>query len=138
MSDFAGQDLLIRTYAKSTLYPQRKNTVTAALIWDQQNGRFIVDDGKMYPYLNLEYLGQHVEKHDKLNYSFTIDYRYSLPVTQNWYIYRNGGYYSSCKTNNEKTLNYTFKEPGDYTVMYYLKTKLGNNEFWNFDQIHIE
>lgn len=138
LSEFAGQDLLIRTYAKSTLYPQRMNAVTAALIWDQQNGCFVVDDGTVYPHLNLEYLGQHVVKHDEHKYSFTIDYLYSLPSTQKWYVYRNGGYYSSYTTNNEKTLSYTFKEPGNYTVLYYLRTKMGNNEFRNFDQIHIE
>ncbi len=138
LSEYSGEDLLIRTYVKSNRYPQRKHMVTAALVWDNQCGQYFADDGTVYPYLNFERLGQSMEKTGGNSYLFTIDYRCSFPVQQRWYIYRNGGYYTNFTTVDENTLSYTFTEPGDYTVMYYLKTKLGDNEFWNFDQIHVE
>ena len=34
-------------------------------------------------------------------------------------------------------MEYEFTEPGKYTVMYYLKTPNGDNEFWNFEEIEV-
>ena len=54
-----------------------------------------------------------------------------------WYIYRNGGYYDNLSITDKKELTYTFDKPGKYTVMYYLTTLNGDNEFWNFEQIEV-
>ena len=138
LSGFSGEDLLVKAYVRSDVYPQRKSAIAAALIWDEASQSFRTDDGSRYPYLNLRYLGQHSDQTGENSYSFTIDYQYSLTVSQKWYIYKNGGYYAMKTTKDSDTLDYTFTEPGDYTIIYYLHTLTGDTEFRNFAQIHID
>ena len=86
----------------------------------------------------IEYRGQKAGQLDEDTFLFTVDYGYSLNSKIKWYVYRNGGYYTSLTKVNDPQLEYTFPEPGFYTVMYYLTTANGDNEFWNFEGINIK
>ncbi len=68
---------------------------------------------------------------------FEVDFDYSWDYSIRWYIYRNGVYYDT-KTTYTNALDYTFTQPGKYTVLYYLRTAGGNNEMWNFPEITVE
>ena len=131
-------DILVKCYIRSAQYPQRKSAMVAALVYDEATGTYRVDDATKYEFLNLEYHGQRCEKTGENTYRFEIDYDYSWNSSQRWYVYRNGTYYTVVATKNEHTLEYTFTEPGSYTVSYYLRTSNGDCEFWDFDAILIE
>lgn len=133
-----GTDVLVKCYVRSMQYPQRKSAMVAALVYDEDTGIYRVDDGTKYKFLNLEYQGQRYEKTGTNTYRFEIDYDYSWYSSQRWYVYRNGAYYTVVATKNEHTFEYTFTEPGSYTVSYYLRTSNGDCELWDFDAILIE
>ncbi|MGL4345853.1 MAG: heparinase II/III family protein [Cellulosilyticaceae bacterium] len=76
-----------------------------------------------------------VEQMGPANYRFEIVYEYFWKVSVKWYIYRNGSYYKMIRHNS--TLTYEFKEPGVYTVMYYIRTLNGEEEFWTVPPIQI-
>mgnify|MGYP001009850928 CR=1 FL=1 len=128
-------EYFVKAYVKSKL-GQRKSAIVAALHYDplSQSYQNVTDQ---YPYLNLAYNGQEFEKIDKRNYIFKVNFDYSWNYMIKWYIYRNGGYYDSLSITDKKELAYTFDKPGKYTVMYYLTTLNGDNEFWNFEQIGV-
>ncbi|MGL4738257.1 MAG: heparinase II/III family protein [Cellulosilyticaceae bacterium] len=69
------------------------------------------------------------------HYRFKIIYEYFWKTSVKWYIYRNGSYYKMIR--NSETMEYVFKEPGVYTVMYYLRTLNGEEEFWTVPSIQI-
>lgn len=126
----------IRAYAKDQ-YDQRKQKVICSITYDSQNNQW-VNNTVDYPYLNLKYNGQSYEHISDNKYRFTVDYDYSWNSQILWYIYKNGAGFDSFTTQNEKSMEYEFVEPGKYTVMYYLKTPNGNNEFWNFEEIEVK
>lgn len=126
---------LVKAYMSSQNGEQRSSSVIAAL---EKKGDSIVDVTDSYPYLNLEYLGHHVQQIDEKTYDFVIDFNYSWNFSVAWYIYKDGGIYFSESTSNTNHRKYSFSEPGTYTVMYYLKTPNGDNEFWNFSEIVIK
>lgn len=138
--DLSGEteDVLIKGYVRSTQYPQRKSAILAALVYDEDSMGYTVDSGEKYPFLNLQYYGHHFEQVSKDTYNFVIEYDYSWDTTQRWYVYRNGSYYTVLQTKNESSLEYTFTEPGEYTISYYLRTANGDYEFWDFPVVTIE
>lgn len=129
-------EYLIKSYVQDQ-YGQRKQSIIADIKYDDKTGEWI-DATNENPYLNLVYYGHHFEKLSDTKYIFTVDYDYSWTSEIVWYVYKNGAYYANSKTENENTLEFEFTEDGKYTIIYYLKTPNGNNEFWNFEEIEIE
>ena len=129
-------DFFIKAYAKDR-YNQRKQEVICSITYDSKSNQW-VNNTKDYPYLNLEYNGQSYEQISDNKYRFTVDYDYSWNSQILWYIYKNGAGFDSFTTQNENSMEYEFIEPGKYTVMYYLKTPNGDNEFWNFEEIEVK
>lgn len=70
-------------------------------------------------------------------YQFTAGLDYSLGYSLRWYVYRNGSYYSVQTISNANTFEYTFHEPGCYTVSYYIRTQSGDYEYWSFPSLQI-
>lgn len=68
-------------------------------------------------------------------YRFIIPYDYFWKTSVKWYIYKDGGYYTTI--TGENILEYEFTEPGSYTVMFYFKTLNGDLEFWNYKPLEI-
>lgn len=130
-----GKEYIIKSYVKNKS-GQRKQAIIADIAYNSENKEW-TDDTKKYPYLNLEYNGQSYKKISDNSYEFTVDYNYSLNSSISWYVYYNGSYLSSSSTYNEKTIQFDFNQPGKYTVIYYLRTSNGDNEFWNFEEIEV-
>lgn len=124
----------LKAYMKSATGSQRESRIIGAYKYD--NGQF-TDVSDEYHYLNLEYEGHHMEKTADNTYRFYVDYSYSWNSTIAFYIYKDGAGYDYVSKENENYFEYTFQEPGKYTIMYYLRTSNGDNEFWNFEQIEI-
>lgn len=120
-------EYLLKAYVKAK-NGQRKSAMIAEIANIAGDEAVLVSDGSLY---NLDYKGQTMEQIDESTYRFAVDFDYSWNFNIKWYIYRNGGYYTSLNSS-EKDLIYSFEEPGSYTVMYYLTTPNGDNEFWNF------
>ena len=120
-------EYLLKAYVKAK-NGQRKSAMIAEIANIAGDEAVLVSDGSLY---NLDYKGQTMEQIDESIYRFAVDFDYSWNFNIKWYIYRNGGYYTSLNSS-EKDLIYSFEEPGSYTVMYYLTTPNGDNEFWNF------
>ena len=96
-----------------------------------------VDNTENYPNLNLVYNGHSFKQLSERKFQFHVDFDYSLDSRILWYIYKDGAAYESFATQKEKNMEYEFIEPGNYTVIYYLKTANGDNQLWNFDEIKI-
>lgn len=127
---------LIRAYVKNS-NNQRIYKTVAVITYDDDEQRFI-DISSNYSYMNLIYNGHSYENIEGNKFVFNVDYNYSLASKIKWYIYKDGSYYDSILNENETMLEYEFTLPGDYTIMYYLTTEQGNNEFWNFPIITIK
>ena len=126
----------IKAYVRSENGRYRTSGIIAAI--SSRKDHIYEDVTSGFPYLNLEYNGQSFENISAKKYRFYIDFNYSWNSNINWYVYQNGGYYDSFSKINEKTMEYTFDEKGSYTVMYYLRTPDGDNEFRNFAEIVID
>lgn len=125
-------DYLLKAYVKSS-EGIRKSAIVAH--FTNENGLVMIDNAN--PDLwNLNRQGQDVTDIGNNNYRFDVHFDYLWSYRIKWYIYKNGGYYDLVSTT-EPYLNYTFNESGNFTVMYYLSTANGDNEFWNFSQIVI-
>lgn len=131
------KEYLIKAYTRSANQRATGSAIIARITYDQDSGKYGVVT-EQEEALNLVYNGQSLENLGDNTYRFTVDYDYAWNSEIKWYIYKNGGYYTVQRSENEKTLTYQFTEPGDYTVMYYLTTPNGDNEFWNFERITIE
>lgn len=129
-------DYLIKAYTKSQNNRYRCSRIVAAISYDSEKMQFenVTD---RFPFLNLKYNGQEMRRIGEKSYQFMVDYNYSWNSNIRWYIYRNGGYFTSFLTNNENEIEYNFEKPGKYTVIYYLSTPNGDNEYWNFPEIEI-
>lgn len=125
----------IKAYESSVTGNQRASKMIAAV---QKKGYRIENVTDQYPYLNLNYLGHSIEKTGKNKWKFTIHYNYSWNTSIAWYVYKDGGIFSSESIKDSNFVEYQFDEPGKYTVMYYLRTSNGDNEFWNFQQVIVE
>ncbi|MDE8731924.1 heparinase II/III family protein [Eubacteriales bacterium DFI.9.88] len=95
-------------------------------------------DTSNYPFLNLIYKGQHIEKIEEEGYTFIVDIEYSLNYKIKWYVYRNGVYEFVTLTENLNTFTYYFKKAGSYTVSYYIMTGSGENQMYSFKRIMIK
>lgn len=126
----------IRSYIKNEK-GQKKWDIIAKISYDDEKGEW-KNVSHDYPYLSLHYKGHNYEQLTRNQYKFKVDYDYSLNSSIRWYIYRNGIYYDVVELKNNNELEYTFNEPGTYTILYYLKTQEKNNEFWNFPIINID
>lgn len=126
---------LIKAYLLSSNGKERMSKIVAAV---QKDHNTILDATGNFPYLNLEYIGHTTEQLSNDTWRFTVNYNYSWNTSISWYVYKDGGYYFNEKTNNTNFKEYQFTEPGSYTVMYYLRTSNGDNEFWNFSQIIVQ
>ena len=124
----------VKAYMRAKEGNERTSKVVAAI---QKKDDIIVDITEEVPYLNLEYSGHDIEKVKEDTYKFSVHYNYFGNTSIAWYIYKDGGSYAFEKTNNVNFIEYHFTEPGSYTVMYYLQTPNGDNEFWNFGEIVI-
>lgn len=124
-------EYLLKAYVKSK-NGQRKSAIIAEIANVSGDEATVVNDGSVY---NLNYKGQTLEQIDESTYKFSVDFDYSWNFNIKWYIYKNGGYYTTMNSSG-RDLTYSFDEPGNYTVMYYLTTPNGDNEFWNFPIIN--
>ena len=70
-------------------------------------------------------------------YQFTAGLDYSLNYSLRWYIYRNGSYYTVQTIHDSNTFEYTFEEPGTYTISYYIRTQVGDYEYWTLPSFAI-
>lgn len=125
----------IKAYVSSKSGNQRTSKIIAAV---QKDGKKVENITAQYPYLNINYLGHFMEKTGENKWKFTVNYNYSWNTSIAWYVYKDGGIFSSQNIKNTDYVEYQFDEPGKYTVMYYLKTSNGDNEFWNFEQITVD
>lgn len=126
---------IIKAYMRVNKGNERTSEVVAVI---RKKDNMIMDITEEFPYLNLEYLGHNVEKIKDDTYKFSVYYNYFWNTSIAWYIYKDGGSYGYEQTNNVNFIEYHFSEPGSYTVMYYLRTPNGDNEFWNFEEIVID
>ncbi len=126
-------EYLLKAYMKAA-NGQRKSEIVAHILCE--NGELSIINTSS-EHWNLKYYNNSVEQISDSTYQFNINFDYSWNYTVRWYIYRNGGYYTNF-TTNEKHIEYTFDEPGNYTVMYYLTTPNGDNLFWNYPSVLIE
>jgi hypothetical protein len=126
---------IVRAYIKDSS-GQKTFGIVAVIGYNDKTHQF-ENISKYYPYMNLVYKGQSYKNISGNKYQFNVDYDYSMDSSIKWYIYRNGSYFETIKSDNNSTLNYEFTLPGEYTVMYYLTTNQGNNEFWNFPIITV-
>jgi|GEM_PF-1967656 Heparinase II/III-like protein. len=127
---------LVKAYIKNSA-GQKKYKIIGEIAYDEKAQKF-VNISKDYPYMNLVYNGQAYKNIGGNKYLFNVEYDYSLDSSITWYIYRDGSYVDTIKTDNTDKLEYEFTLPGDYTIMYYLTTKQGDNEFWNFPIITVK
>lgn len=128
-------DYLIKAYTKSKNGRYRCSNIVAEILYDEKAKTYELKDAAGF---NLVYLGHEYDKMNDNIFRFKVNFEYAWKYRVRWYIYRNGAYYESLQTENEAEIEYEFIEPGTYTVMYYLKTTNGNNEFWNFEEIEIK
>lgn len=126
---------IIKAYMRAKEGNERTSQIVAVI---QKEEDVIVDITEKVPYLNLEYLGQDIEKIEDNTYKFSVYYNYFWNTSIAWYIYKDGGSYGYEQTNNVNFIEYHFTEPGSYTIMYYLRTPNGDNQFWNFEEIVID
>lgn len=70
------------------------------------------------------------------DYTFTVNTNYFWNMKYKWYIYRNGAFYDN--ESDDEVLDYTFSEPGEYTVSFYVTTPNGDREYWNYPIIEIK
>jgi len=69
-------------------------------------------------------------------YNFTLKHQVPWDCVVGWYVYRNGASYEHISGKSQ--LNFTFTEPGTYTVMYRFKVRYFYEvEFGNFPEITI-
>lgn len=122
----------VKAYMRSANGKERASEIIYALKYENNE---LIDITYEFPFLNLEYMGNKIDKIDDNTWRFTVNYNYSWDTSISWYIYKDGGFYSSERTENINYREYQFTEPGSYTVMYYLRTSNGDNEFWNFEQV---
>lgn len=136
--EFTVQDdgiYLIKAYLLSANGKERTSKIVTAVQKDRDVLSNVTDK---FPYLNLEYIGHESEQISDDTWRFTVNYNYSWNTSISWYIYKDGGSYFSERTGDTNFREYQFTEPGSYTVMYYLRTSNGDNEFWNFSQVIVE
>lgn len=129
-------EYFVKAYTKSENGRYRCSSIVAVIMYDETTNQY-TDVTAEYPYLNLQYNGHKITQIDNYTYNFELDYNYSWNSNVRWYIYKNGGYYANFTTLNKKNMEYTFTEPGSYTVIYYLSTPNGDNEYWNFSALNI-
>lgn len=78
-----------------------------------------------------------VEKITDNKYKFFVDIKNMNKISSKWYIYRNGASYDFIG-NDKLELEYTFTEPGDYTVIYRINdVYFGEVEYNHFESIKI-
>lgn len=130
-------EYLVKAYTRSENGRYRCSNIIADIRYDEKNNLW-EDVTEEYPNLNLTYRGQEHEECGNNAYRFKVNIDYSWNYKILWYIYKGGGYFTSFVTENQDVMEYEFTEPGQYTVMYYLTTSNGDNEFWNFNEIKIE
>lgn len=125
----------VKAYMRSANGRERASEIIYALKYENDE---LIDITDEFPYLNLQYLGNEIERLNNDTWKFTVNYNYSWSTSIAWYVYKDGGIYLSERTQDTNYREYQFTEPGSYTVMYYLQTSNGNNEFWNFEQVVVE
>lgn len=128
---------LIKAYIQDKNGRYRTGRIVAEIGYDKNNDSYQIIQGTEND-LNLVYLGHEYKKGENNAYNFKVNFSYSWNYRILWYIYKDGSYYTNFVTENVSDMDYEFKEPGNYTVMYYLKTPNGDNEYWNFEEITIE
>ena len=121
---------------KSNNGAMRKSKIVAEINYDEEveNYTILNDSDKD---LNLIYNGHSSQKITEKKFKFNIDLHYDWNYRVKWYIYKNGGYYDNFTNNSKSSMEYTFDEPGVYTVMYYLTTSNGDNEYWSFEEFEV-
>lgn len=126
-------EFLLKAYVKSPS-GQRKSEIVSHLICKDNILQIIDNNDENW---NLQYIGNSMTQLSENTYHFQVDLEYSWNYQIKWYVYKNGGYYTVFSTN-ENYMDFSFKEPGNYTIMYYLTTPNGDNEFWNYPTITIK
>ena len=95
----------------------------------------IIEEGNQY--YNLEMKELLMEWKDANTVKFIALFNYDLNAKINWHIYRNGGHYDYIFKVNDDSIQYQFKEPGSYTVIFNIEGMEGEKQFWNYPQIEI-
>lgn len=87
--------------------------------------------------LNYSHSSDTITPLGKNAYQFTAGMDYALDYALRWYIYRNGSYYTVQTIHNSNTFSYTFDKPGTYTISYYIRTQIGDYEYWTLPSFTI-
>ena len=82
-----------------------------------QTGKYYFKRGKNLLNLSVQDLQSEWVKKGTIRFSIITDY--ILDAKINWHIYKNGGHYYHEFGVNKFILEYTFKEEGTYTAMFY-------------------
>jgi len=124
---------LLKAYMRNSLF-QRKQQIVASIKPDEYTNEFSVEIPRKYELVIREKL---CEKIGELFYRFTVKYDYFGDVRIQWLIYKDGGAKESFYINNSESMEYQFEESGNYTVMFYLRTNGGDNEFYIFPSMEV-
>lgn len=102
-----------------------------------ENGKFIYNKlavNKMEPIIK----GRSIKKISNNTYNFNLDIESPNKINARWYIYKNGASYDFIANNNTQ-LQYTFEEPGIYTIIYRINDQyFGEFLYDNFEGITIK
>lgn len=83
-------------------------------------------------------VGNSLEKVTDRLYRFNVDIQHMNKINSKWYIYKNGASYDFVG-NSDLELEYEFKEPGEYTVIYRINDiYFGEVEYNHFEKIIID
>lgn len=116
--------VLLKAYTRDA-YGQRRDRIVAGW-FNAGSGRHPMDaEG-----LNYRHMDDSITKIGKNTYRAKADQEYLLDHTIRWYIYRNGSYFTNITTVNEDQIDFELTEPGRYTISYYFRTILGEQEYW--------
>jgi hypothetical protein len=125
----------LRAYMRNSQY-QKKTQIVGSFTYDKKSNSYLVQTPSKY---GLTITGHTVECVGENKYRFRVHYSYFGVLRIQWLIYKDGGAKESFFTGNQGAIEYQFKEPGEYNVMYYLRTiGGGENEFYIFPTISIK
>ena len=125
-------------YITIEMFSKRNYCIKGIILYisfHSQTGKYYFKRGKNLLNLSVQDLQSEWVKKGTIRFSIITDY--ILDAKINWHIYKNGGHYYHEFGVNKFILEYTFKEEGTYTAMFYAEGIGGEKEFWNFPSVEI-
>ncbi|NMI03854.1 hypothetical protein HF638_07690 [Paenibacillus sp. SZ31] len=123
----------VKSYIRSPLF-QRKMNIVGSIEIKSSCEDYAIEHAVNY---GLRIKENSYKKDDDLTYTFYVDYEYFGDVKFQWLIYKDGGAQESIYIDNTGVFSYKFKTAGNYTMMYYLRTCGGENEFYVFPSFQV-